>query len=211
MSSILVIGGTGFAGRNIVAEAAHRGHQVTSVSRKVPAETLDGVTYRTGDLTVEVPDLDGFDVVVAALSPRGSNAGELRAAYAGLAGAVAAAGARLVVIGGYSSLRPAEGQPRFADAGQVPAEFAAEAHEMNAIMEDLLASSTVGDWVFVSPAAVFGAHAPGTRIGHHRTSGEVALAGEDGASTISGEDFGAAVVDEIERPSVRGGQISFAA
>ena len=70
MASILVIGGTGYAGSHIVSEAVSRGHEVTLVSRNEPAEKIDGVTYRTGDLTEQVPDLAGIDVVVAALSPR---------------------------------------------------------------------------------------------------------------------------------------------
>jgi len=210
VASILVIGGTGYAGSHIVSEAVSRGHEVTLVSRNEPAEKIDGVTYRTGDLTEQVPDLTGIDVAVAALSPRGSNEGALRGAYGSLAKAAAQAGARFVAIGGFSSLRPAEGAPRFAEAGEIPAEFAAEATEMNAILGDLLADDSLGEWVFVSPAAEFGAYAPGEKLGHYRTSHEVALFDADGTSAISGADFGAAVVDEIEKPTLQRGQISFA-
>ncbi|GGO67266.1 NAD-dependent epimerase [Microbacterium nanhaiense] len=210
MASLLIIGGTGYAGSHIVSEAVSRGHEVTLVSRNEPAEKLEGVTYRTGDLTQQVPDLAGADVVIAALSPRGSNEGALRAAYGSLAKAAAVAGVRFVAIGGFSSLRPAEGAPRFTEAGEVPAEFAAEAHEMNAILGDLLASDEAGEWVFVSPAAEFGAHVPGEKLGHYRTSHEVAIFDADGTSAISGADFAAAVVDEIDTPTLKQGQISFA-
>jgi putative NADH-flavin reductase len=201
VASILVIGGTGYAGSHIVDEAVSRGHDVTLVSRNEPAEKVDGVTYLTGDLTEQVPDLTGADVVVAALSPRGSNEGTLRGAYGSLAKAAAAAGARFVAIGGFSSLRPAEGAPRFAEAGEIPAEFAAEATEMNAILGDLLASDDAGEWVFVSPAAEFGAHAPGEKLDRYDA---------EGTSAIGGADFAAAVVDEIEKPTLQRGQISFA-
>lgn len=209
MASVIVIGGTGYAGSHVVAEAASRGHQVTSLSRTLPAEQIQGVTYRTGDLLHEVPDLTGADVVIAALSPRGDNSGKLRAAYAKVAEAAAKAGARFVAIGGFSSLRPTEGAPRFAEGDDLPEEFAAEAREMNSILEDLLADATTGEWVFVSPAAAFGAYAPGEKLGHYRTSGDVALFDADGNSAISGADFAAAVVDEIENPTVAQGQIHF--
>lgn len=210
MASIIVIGGTGYAGSHIVSEAASRGHRVTSISRTLPAEQIDGVTYRTGDLTQEIPDLSGADVVVAALSPRGSNAGALRGAYAKLADAAARAGVRFVAVGGFSSLRPSEGAPRFADGTDVPKEFAAEAREMNSILADLLASDKAGQWLFVSPGAQFGAHVPGEKLGHYRTSGDVALFDAEGTSAISGADFAAAIVDQIENPTVQQGQISFA-
>lgn len=210
MASIIVIGGTGYAGSHIVAEAARRGHQVTSISRSLPEQRVAGVTYREGDLTKGVPDLTGADVVVAALSPRGSNAGALRDAYAAVAEATAKSGIRFVAVGGFSSLRPAEGAPRFADGDDIPAEFAAEAHEMNAILGDLIAHDAAGDWLFVSPAAEFGGYAPGEKLGHYRTSRDVALFDEKGTSAIGGDDFATAVVDEIEKPTVRQGQIHFA-
>lgn len=210
MASIIVIGGTGYAGSHIVSEASSRGHQVTSISRTLPTEKINDVTYRTGDLTQGIPDLNGADVVVAALSPRGSNVGMLREAYARLADAAVKAGVRFVAVGGFSSLRPSEGAPRFADGDDLPEAFVAEAKEMNSILEDLLASDSAGQWLFVSPAAEFGAYTPGEKLGHYRTSGDVALFDAEGKSAISGADFAAAIVDEIEDPTVQQGQIHFA-
>ena len=133
MTAITVVGGTGYAGAAIVAEAARRGHTVTAISRTAPGTQVEGVDYVTGDLTQSVPDLAGAEVVVAALSPRGDNAGKLRDAYRSLAQAAATNGARFVAIGGFSSLRPAEGAPRFVEVDDLPPEFAAEAREMNDI------------------------------------------------------------------------------
>ena len=50
MSRISVFGGTGYAGGNVVAEAARRGHSVTSISRSVPEHGTDGVQYVAGSL-----------------------------------------------------------------------------------------------------------------------------------------------------------------
>ena len=65
MTAITVIGGTGYAGAAIVAEAARRGHAVTAISRTAPGTPAEGVTYVTGDLTRSVPDIAGAEVVFA--------------------------------------------------------------------------------------------------------------------------------------------------
>ena len=210
MTAITVIGGTGYAGAAIVAEAARRGHTVTAISRTAPGTQAEGVEYVTGDLTQSVPDIAGAEVVVAALSPRGDNAGKLRDAYRSLAQAAATNGARFVGIGGFSSLRPAEGAPRFVEGDDLPPEFAAEAREMNDILTDLATGSVDVDWLFVSPAAEFGSHAPGEALGRYRVSGEVALFDQDGKSAINGADFARAVLDEIETPTRHRAQIHFA-
>ena len=80
MARITVLGGTGYAGGNIVREAASRGHEVTSISRNAPQEKVSGVTYVTGDvLDPGVVDqaVAGADVVVEALSPRGALEGTI--------------------------------------------------------------------------------------------------------------------------------------
>ena len=82
MSRITVIGGTGYAGSAIVAEAARRGHQVTALSRSAPASGVPGVTYVQGDAADEAvlaPLVADAEVVVAALSPRGALAESFRA------------------------------------------------------------------------------------------------------------------------------------
>ena len=210
MTAITVVGGTGYAGAAIVAEAARRGHTVTAISRTAPGTQAEGVDYVTGDLTQSVPDVAGAEVVVAALSPRGDNAGRLRDAYRSLAQAAATNGARFVGIGGFSSLRPAEGAPRFVEGDDLPPEFAAEAREMNDVLADLATGAVDVDWLFVSPAAEFGSHAPGEALGRYRVSGEVALFDQDGKSAISGADFARAVLDEIETPTHHRAQIHFA-
>jgi uncharacterized protein YbjT (DUF2867 family) len=73
VSRITVIGGTGYAGSAIVAEAAARGHQVTALSRSLPGAPIPNVTYVQGDATDEATlsaTIEGADVVVGALAPR---------------------------------------------------------------------------------------------------------------------------------------------
>lgn len=56
MTRITVLGGTGYAGGHIVREAAARGHEVTSVSRTLPEDRVEGVTYRAGESFISGED-----------------------------------------------------------------------------------------------------------------------------------------------------------
>lgn len=203
MSTIGIVGGTGFTGSHVAKEAARRGHQVVALSRSAPSDPVDGVRYLQGDAAAD-PDPDGqisaADVVVATLSPRGSTEGAVLPAYQRLSAAAAASGARLIVIGGFSSLRPEPGAPRFADSGNIPEEFAAEASEMDQVLTWLTDEAPADlDWLFVSPAGSYGAYADDNEPrGTYRTGSDVALFAEDGTSTISGADFALAILDTIE-------------
>ncbi|SEP50775.1 NAD(P)-dependent oxidoreductase [Amycolatopsis saalfeldensis] len=203
MSRITVIGGTGYAGSAIVAEAAARGHQVTALSRSQPAEPVGGVTYTRGDATDEATlssVIEGADIVVAALAPRGPLATGFRDAYRTIARLADAAGAPLYVVGGYSSLRPAPGADRFvSDLGDIPAELRAGILTDAAfVIEDLPATPATLDWVYVSPARQFGAHAPSAPRGHYRLGDEVAVRPEDGGS-IGAADYALGFLDLIEK------------
>ncbi|WP_314104117.1 NAD(P)H-binding protein [uncultured Frigoribacterium sp.] len=215
MTRITVVGGTGYAGSAIVAEAARRGHEVVSVSRSVPAEEarVAGVRYETGSLVdadVRARAVADAQVVVSSLSPRGELDGRIVEVDRELAALAEQRGARFVVVGGYSSLRLEEGGPRQAETGQIPPEYAGEALQMNEVLSELLASAESLDFTFVSPAMQFGAYAPGEALGRYRVGGEVAFTDEDGASAVSGADFALAIVDEIETPAHRREHISVA-
>ena len=202
MATIVVFGGTGYTGDHIVREAASRGHQVVSVSRSAPTQPRDGVRYEVGTAEEVAPRVvPGADAVVATLSPRGDTAGRLVEVYGQLAAAAAATGARYLQVGGFSSLRPAEGAPRFVE-GEIPEQYRAEALEGEASRVMLVERAPADlDWVFVSPAGTYGVWAPGEHTGAHRVGGEVALFDAEGESNISGADFADAVVDEIESPA----------
>ena len=211
MTTIAVLGGTGFAGSSIVREAAARGHDVRSLSRSLPVERIEGVRYETGSVADAAGFLEGADVVIGAVSARGDTAGTLREAYDRLANAAADSGARLIIVGGYNSLRPSAGAPRFAETKTLPPAFAAEALEMNAVLESLLSSPEELDWLFVSPAAAFGAYSPQLEPrGSYRFGDDVALFDENEKSAISGPDFALAIVDEIENPTRRRAHASVA-
>ncbi|MBW8705661.1 hypothetical protein MBT84_39245 [Streptomyces sp. MBT84] len=203
MSRITVIGGTGYAGSAIVAEAAARAHQVTALSRSLPDAPIPNVTHVEGDAADEatlLAAIEGADVVVAALAPRGPLAGTFRDVYSTIARLADAEGALLFVVGGYSSLRPAPGADRFVtDLSHIPTELHDEILAGAAlIIEDLPATPATLDWVFVSPALRFGAHVPGEQLGRYRLGSDVAVQPEDGGA-ISAADYALGFVDLIEK------------
>jgi uncharacterized protein len=201
MATIVVVGGTGYTGGNIVREAASRGHHVISVSRSQPKEPVEGVRYEVGDVQVVGPRvIPGADAVVATMSPRGDMAGRLVEVYGELIRLSADTGARFVQVGGFSSLRPAPGEPRFV-AGEIAEQYRDEALEGEATRVQLVDKAPKElDWVFVSPAGAYGAWAPGERTGKYRVGDDVAIFDAEGASTISGADLALAIVDEIDTP-----------
>ncbi|MBO9579030.1 MAG: NAD(P)H-binding protein, partial [Microbacteriaceae bacterium] len=189
-----------------VAEAAARGHDVVAVSRTAPSAPVAGVDYRQGsaaDRELVADAIAGADAVVASLSPRGDMAGRTLGIYQDVADAALAAGARLIVIGGFNALRTEEGGPRFAASLDDSFPFKDEALEAVSVLDWLQSDAPEGlDWTFVSPAATFGAYAPGERSGRYRLGGEVSIDGY--ASTLSGADIAVALVDAIEQDAHRG-------
>lgn len=203
MSRITVIGGTGYAGSAIVAEAAERGHHVTALSRSLPTRHVQNVTYVQGDAAHEAAlssVITGADVVVGALAPRGPLAGSFRDVYRDIARLADVAAVPLFVVGGFSSLRPAAGAPRFVeDLSHAPAEYHAELTTVAALVtDDLPRTPETLSWVFVSPAGKFGSFAPGERLGEYRVGDDVAVQ-PDGGGAISGADYALGFVDLIER------------
>ena len=83
------------------------------MSRSAPADPVAGVRYEAGSVEELAPQvIPGADAVVVALPPRGDLAGRLVKLDGEVADRAAAVNARLVVIGGFASLRPAPGAPR---------------------------------------------------------------------------------------------------
>lgn len=211
MTTIVVIGGTGFAGSAIVEEATRRGHHVVSLSRTLPPHAVDGVEYRRGDAAAAGPLIADADVVIGALSPRGATAGTLPDTYAVIASQAADRGARLIVVGGFGSLRPAVDAPRFAETDAMPPQVLPEAREMLEVLKVLQNTPATLDWVFVSPAQQFGAYRPaGPARDGYRLGNDVALLNDDGTSTLEASDFALAILDEVDRPAHHRDHISVA-
>ncbi|GAA1698515.1 NAD(P)H-binding protein [Microbacterium sediminicola] len=201
MAHIAVIGGTGYAGRYIVAEAIARGHSVVAVSRSVAADRVHGASYIEGsllDIPSLVTEIQGADVVIITVPGRGDMLGKVRPAVEEL-NSVLPGSVRIGVIGGAGGSLVAPGGPRVIDSG-FPDEFKPEAFEAIGVLEDLQADSSGRDWFLIHPAGGFGAWNPGERTGSYRDGGDVLVVDEAGESFISGADLAVAVIDEIESP-----------
>lgn len=205
MSTIVIIGGTGYAGSHIAAEALSRGHKVISVSRKAPANPPAGVEVRTGSIEDEALIGQLFadaDVVVIAIHGAVGDQPYLVNFVPRLLALATEHDARLGVVGGAGSLHVARGGPLVIDLPQFPDEFKAEASSHAQVLEALRAAGTSADWFYLSPPPYFGAHAPGQRTGSYRTGDEdVMVTDAEGSSAIGGADFAIAFVDEIEKPA----------
>lgn len=215
MAKIVVVGGTGYAGGHIVAEAAKRGHEVVSVSRSIPEDEnkVEGAKYVAADLLdaeAVAGAIPASDVILSAVAPRGPLAGNTRGALAMLADLALDRGVRYGAIGGAGSLLVAEGGPKLIETPDFPDAFKAEAAEMGEVLDDLRAREDALDWFFVSPAANFGSFNPGEARGEYRLGGDVLLADASGTSNISGADLAVAIVDEIETPAHRNARFAVA-
>lgn len=196
---IAIFGATGNIGSRVVAEAQHRGHDVTAIARN-PARVSPEITALQGDiLNVEsvTRAVKGQDVVVSAVGPSDSSAPAMLAdaARSLLAGLKRGDVRRLIVVGGAGSLEVKPGL-QLVDTPEFPPEWrpVALAHRdaLNVYrwVKDL-------DWTYISPAAFIG---PGQRTGHYRVGFDQLLVDSIGESRISFEDYAVAVLDEIEKP-----------
>jgi uncharacterized protein len=201
MSTIAVIGGTGYAGGHIAAEALGRGHQVISVSRRAPADPVSDIEVRTHSIESESDVEQLFadaDVVVVAIHGADGEDPYLVKFVPRLLELAAAHNVRLGVVGGAGSLHVAPGGPLVVDLPQFPDEYRAEANSQALALEALRAAESAADWFYLSPPPYFGAHSEGERVGSYRSrADDVMVTDADGNSAIGGADFAIAFVDEI--------------
>jgi uncharacterized protein len=206
MVRIHVLGGTGYAGSNIVREAVKRGHEVTSFSRSMPPEPVEGARYVTGSVFDEAflaQSVAGADVVFDALSPRGELEGKIQEIVDKLIRLATDAGVRFGVLGGASTMPISPGGPRLFDVVETRSEILAEVQAGIDLLDAMQGAPEELDWFYVAPATGFGSWAPGEATGIYRTSEDVLLVDENGDSNLSGPDLAKAVVDEIEEPRHR--------
>ncbi|MEU7760930.1 MULTISPECIES: NAD(P)-dependent oxidoreductase [Micromonospora] len=206
MTSIVVFGAGGRAGRAITAEAHRRGHHVTAVVRD-PARHPGLTSAVRGDVTdpEAVTSIGyGHDAVVHAVSPASgpealAAAGPdpeffVRAADALLHGLARAGVPRLVAIGLFATLSDAHGRPLHDDPAVLPAELRPFALSHAAGLDRLRAADTTVDWLVLTPPAALDVDGP--RTGRYRLGGEQAPV----LAYLSYADLAVAVVDEIESP-----------
>ncbi|MDL4819726.1 NAD(P)-dependent oxidoreductase [Actinomadura opuntiae] len=194
--NIVVFGAGGRAGRQAVAEARRRGHQVTAVVRD-PARhgDLDGARVVAGDVTDEAgieQAAAGHDAAISAavdlsVPPHDFFTTSARALVTGLT----KAGVRRLVLVGIATVMPGASGTRLMDEPGFPDEFRPFSLGHAAGLEELRASDL--DWAYIAPAGDF--DHDGARTGRY----ELADHG-DMARRISYADFAIALLDEVDAP-----------
>lgn len=203
MTKITVLGGTGYVGSNVVANAAARGHEVVAVSRSLPNTQVAGVTYVQGsvaDLALVEDLVKNTDVLFACVQPRGELEGEFEALMLAIGELARKYGVRFGMAGGAGSLQVAEGGPLLMDTEGFPPFVRPGSVILSDLLSAMRKTPSDLDWFVISPAAGFRVGEPGEGTGKYRVGGDVLIKDSDGNSFISGIDFGLAVVDEIETP-----------
>lgn len=176
----------------MVTEASRRGHEVVAVSRSV----RDGFTVGDAGVAADVTRLSaGRDVVIGATRPVDGREHELAATAKALLDGVRPTGARLLLVGGASSLTRPDGV-LVQDAPDFPAFLRPIALACTAQLDVVRAESEV-DWTYLSPPMSL---EPGTRTGAYRLGLDGLVVDGQGNSAISLEDFAVALLDEAERP-----------
>jgi putative NADH-flavin reductase len=206
MNTIAVIGFTGYGGRHITAEALERKHNVIGVSRHPSGDIDSRIDVRPGTIEDRAFMNALFaeaDVVVVAVHATADGQPFLIRTVPNLLALASEHGKRLGFIGGSGSLLVAEGGPRLLDSPDFSFKNRVDSAAMADILDALRAAQTNADWFYVSPAYIYGAHAPGERHGTYRVDADVILKNAAGKSEISGPDFASAVLDEIEAPRHR--------
>lgn len=193
---INVIGATGMVGREVVAEAAARGHEVVAYSRS--GNAVEGVAHAAAldmaDTARTVEAVDDADVTIIAVSAGrgGQDPQPVIDAYRALIAAQPAA--RIIAVGGAGSLNADEAGTLIKDTPSFPADYYPEANAFATILQEFRNSHGV-DWTVVAPSPVI---APGKRTGEYVTADDVP-AGEG----VSTQDFAIALIDEAENPTHR--------
>ncbi len=205
MAHIVVLGGTGFVGRNIVHEAAARGHSIDVIShtRVFDGSTKDAVTFERGSIfDVELIEnlARGADVMAIAVPAREIEYKELVEALPPLLTAASEHGVRLAFVGSAGSLNVGPDGPRYLDTEDFPSSALDEAKAHAKVLAALQESDDDVDWFYLSPSAQFGATHPGQSTEVFRLGVDELLTDEAGNSSISGADYAHAFVDEIDRP-----------
>lgn len=204
MTTIAIVGATGFTGSNLVKEALSRGEDVIAVARDTSSlQPADHLVIRTGDVfDLEFVDklAKDADVIVIAIPSRELDGNLLADSISDIGEVTAKHQTRLGVIGGAASLFPPDSDTRLIDRDDFPDEWRPEAEAAFRNLVALQDTLDEVDWFFVSPSEQYGRGLDIPERGTYRLGADTLLVEKDGTSSIAGGDFARAVIDEVESP-----------
>ena len=195
---VTLYGASGMIGSRILNELLSRGHQVTAVVRDPSKIKTTGATAIAGNIldpSSVAQTARGATAVISAFAAPHDDVSKLVDATRSLLKGLQDAGVRrFLMVGGAGSLEVAPGV-QLVDAPVFPAAWRPIALAHNDAFAVLEQSNL--DWTSLSPPALI---QPGERTGKFRLGKDTLIAGENGNSSISAEDYAIAMVDELENP-----------
>ena len=206
---ILLIGGTGFVGSELLNESLSRQHSVTALVRdptKLHEQESRHPNLRLvmGDLldTRQLPELaEEHELMLVAYSVK-TDPTTLRARFAeavdSIVEAARASGTRVIFVGGAGSLFLPDGS-QLVDSPDFPADWKPLAEASRDALQRFENSEGV-NWTLVSPAPNL---IPGTRTGQFRLGENDVLFDGDQPASISTADLAVAILDEAEKPQFK--------
>lgn len=201
---LAIIGANGKIGSRITEEAVSRGHQVTGIARN-PEGGIQNPKIRWIQADVLDTDalsaaLQGQDAVVSAFGIDWHNPDTYHlfsdVADSLIKAAKKAGVRRIINVGGAGSLEVAPGI-QLVDTPSFPEVWKAGASEQRKSLEIFRREKDL-DWTFFSPAIMI---EPGPRTGKFRLGKDNPVFDKNGNSTISYDDYAAAMIDELENPA----------
>ena len=201
---VVVIGATGFVGRNLVEELSSRGHEILAIAQNISSvqkkENINSKNVDVNDVTALASSVKGFDVVVSAFNAGWTNPNLYNDFLAGsknIQQAVKESGVkRLIIIGGAGSLFIDGNQvvdgPDFPEAYKQGAMSARD--YLNIIKEEKDVS-----WTFFSPALEMHPGIDTGRTGNYRLGLDNPVFNNEGRSILSVQDVAVVIADEVEK------------
>lgn len=201
---IALLGATGFVGSALLKEALDRGHAVTAIVRD-PGNLAkrDRLTALAGDIydaNALVALLRGHEAVISAFNPGWKDPklydNQVRGTSSIIAAIKAAGLKRVLWVGGAGGLEVKPGI-RVVDDPNFPAAIRPGSLATINALEQLRREPAL-DWSYLAPSQNMKS---GQRTGQFRLGGDQLLTDAAGRSSISVEDFAAAMIDELEHPA----------
>jgi putative NADH-flavin reductase len=201
---VVVIGATGFVGKNITSELVNRGIEVIGISRTQQQSDKSNsyVGVDATDVNALSSVIKDADVVINAFSSGWTNPNiyeEFIDGSKAIQQAVKQSGVnRFISIGGAGSLYLPDGTQMVdtfpADNPFVPGAKAARDYY------HILKEEKELDWVFFSPAADMHQGITTGRTGKYRLGTDSPVMDEKGKNVLSVEDLAVVIADEVENP-----------
>lgn len=201
---VALLGATGFVGSALLKELLRRGHSVTAIVRDpaklVPAEHLTAKAGDIYDSTALAILIAGHDALISAFNPGWKDPhlydDQVRGTTCIIAAIKKAGLKRVLWVGGAGGQEVRPGV-RVVDSPDLPPAIKpGSLATLNALTQ--LSAEPSLDWSYLAPSASMKS---GERTGKFRLGGSELLTDANGKSWISVQDYAAAMIDELERPT----------